>query len=366
MVSDLRVSSSGAVPASNHANSSGVDCLLAFDLLVAASDTHRVGADQARTVVIGSVAGHADGCDGRRTRRRTTPRWRRSPAGSARCPRTADNRFLDAIAIGDRRCSGTRRRPTSCCSASPCSMAPSRSIRRRSSGRSSSTGWRSPATSPRSGGAGGGRSSPTRWPGRPTSRSRHRRKRSTSSSTGSPMTSSATSRSAYAKRFRRLVDVARAAERRVDPASTAFTEAVARYGYKLMAYKDEYEVARLLLAPEARAGYEAVGGPDAKVTWRLHPPMLRSMGLKHKMKLGPTTQADARGLGQVQAGARHGRRPVPLGRGAAPRTGDDPGVRSCRRAARRAAHCRQPRRGGGHRLAPRSGPRLRAPQAEPR
>ena len=45
-----------------------------------------------------------------------------------------------------------------------------------------------------------------------------------------------------------------------------------------MAYKDEYEVARLLLAPESRAAYEAVGGPATKVTWRLHPPMLRAPG----------------------------------------------------------------------------------------
>jgi indolepyruvate ferredoxin oxidoreductase len=55
VVSDLRLSRTH-VPASNHANSSGVDCLLAFDLLVAASDTNRVGADAERTVVIGSVA----------------------------------------------------------------------------------------------------------------------------------------------------------------------------------------------------------------------------------------------------------------------------------------------------------------------
>ncbi len=55
VVSDLRLSR-GDVPASNHANSSGVDCLMAFDLLVAASDTHRVGADTARTIVVGSVA----------------------------------------------------------------------------------------------------------------------------------------------------------------------------------------------------------------------------------------------------------------------------------------------------------------------
>ena len=84
--------------------------------------------------------------------------------------------------------------------------------------------------------------------------------------------------------------VAREAEGRVDPTSTAFTEAVARHGHKLMAYKDEYEVARLLLAPQARAEYEAVGGPGTKVTWRLHPPMLRAMGMKQKMRLGPRTK----------------------------------------------------------------------------
>ncbi len=58
-----------------------------------------------------------------------------------------------------------------------------------------------------------------------------------------------------------------------------YSEAVARNLHKLMAYKDEYEVARLLLGAEARAGYEAVGGPDTKVTWQLHPPMLRALGM---------------------------------------------------------------------------------------
>jgi indolepyruvate ferredoxin oxidoreductase len=61
---------------------------------------------------------------------------------------------------------------------------------------------------------------------------------------------------------------------------------VARHFHKLMAYKDEYEVARLLLAPQARAAIEAVAGPGATVRWHLHPPLLRSMGMKDKLKLG--------------------------------------------------------------------------------
>ena len=55
VVSDVRISSNGT-PTSNKANSAGVDCFLAFDLLVAASDTHRTGAKAGRTVVIGSAA----------------------------------------------------------------------------------------------------------------------------------------------------------------------------------------------------------------------------------------------------------------------------------------------------------------------
>src|SRR5437016_1859304 len=44
-----------------------------------------------------------------------------------------------------------------------------------------------------------------------------------------------------------------------------------------MAYKDEYEVARLHLL-------ERVEG--RKVTWHLHPPQLRALGLKRKFRFG--------------------------------------------------------------------------------
>ncbi len=50
---------------------------------------------------------------------------------------------------------------------------------------------------------------------------------------------------------------------------------VAQNLYKLMAYKDEYEVARLLSRVEGR------------VTYNLHPPLLRAWGLKQKLELGP-------------------------------------------------------------------------------
>ena len=64
------------------------------------------------------------------------------------------------------------------------------------------------------------------------------------------------------------------------------TETVARSLHKLMAYKDEYEIARLLLADESRSAAERVGGRGATITWRLHPPMLKAIG-RHS-KLGVT------------------------------------------------------------------------------
>ena len=77
-------------------------------------------------------------------------------------------------------------------------------------------------------------------------------------------------------------------------------EAVARGYHKLLAYKDEYEVARLLIGPEVEAAAQAVGGRDAQVTWRLHPPMLKALGMENKLdvpaKLGiPAMKALAKG-----------------------------------------------------------------------
>ena len=79
----------------------------------------------------------------------------------------------------------------------------------------------------------------------------------------------------------------RAAEDHTVPGEAKLSEAVAEFGYKLMAYKDEYEVARLLVDPQAEAAVRAEFGPGARVSYRLHPPVLRALGLRRKVKLGP-------------------------------------------------------------------------------
>ncbi len=90
----------------------------------------------------------------------------------------------------------------------------------------------------------------------------------------------------YARDYAQFVARVRAAEQRI-AAGTELSEAVARYLHKLMAYKDEYEVARLSLDPRAKAEVRAAFGPGAKEYYLLHPPLLRALGRKHKLRLGP-------------------------------------------------------------------------------
>jgi indolepyruvate ferredoxin oxidoreductase len=75
-------------------------------------------------------------------------------------------------------------------------------------------------------------------------------------------------------------------ERERMPGETRLGEAVARHLFKLMAYKDEYEVARLHLGHDLarELGAEYPGG--VRIQYNLHPPLLRALGWKKKIKLG--------------------------------------------------------------------------------
>ncbi len=84
---------------------------------------------------------------------------------------------------------------------------------------------------------------------------------------------------ALARRFAALVADVADAERRVG-GDGRLTAGVAFGYHKLLAYKDEYEVARLLLE------FPAVGPSEGETTWLLHPPALRARGLRHKIRLG--------------------------------------------------------------------------------
>ena len=91
---------------------------------------------------------------------------------------------------------------------------------------------------------------------------------------------------AYARRYVDFVAHVRGEEERRAPGRTGVTEGVARHLFKLMAYKDEYEVARLHLEAALEARLPARFGQPVRFFWHLHPPLLRAMGLTRKIVLG--------------------------------------------------------------------------------
>jgi len=77
---------------------------------------------------------------------------------------------------------------------------------------------------------------------------------------------------AYAKRYEALVDKVRRAEANVT-AGDALTRAVAKYFFKLMAYKDEYEVARLYTDGTFQKTIENAFEGDFTLKYNLAPPL---------------------------------------------------------------------------------------------
>ncbi|MBT2234265.1 indolepyruvate ferredoxin oxidoreductase family protein [Nonomuraea sp. NEAU-A123] len=91
---------------------------------------------------------------------------------------------------------------------------------------------------------------------------------------------------AYAAQY--VEDVRRVAALAADRAGEEGAPIALAYAkglHKLMAYKDEYEVARLHLDPAERARREREFGADAVVSVLLHPPILRALGMKRKIRL---------------------------------------------------------------------------------
>ena len=96
---------------------------------------------------------------------------------------------------------------------------------------------------------------------------------------------------AYAARYQALVARVRTAEARHAPGQEALTRAVAQGAYRLMAYKDEYEVARLYADPAFTAALARQFAQADKVSLWLAPPLFSrhdpATGRPRKHKFGP-------------------------------------------------------------------------------
>jgi indolepyruvate ferredoxin oxidoreductase len=79
---------------------------------------------------------------------------------------------------------------------------------------------------------------------------------------------------AYARRYAELVSTVETTGKAVDPASVALTDAVARSAFKLMAYKDEYEIARLYTDGRFARALSEQFQDGGKLTFHMAPPLL--------------------------------------------------------------------------------------------
>jgi indolepyruvate ferredoxin oxidoreductase len=110
----------------------------------------------------------------------------------------------------------------------------------------------------------------------------------------------------YGKRYRTLIERVREAEAKAVPGSTALTDAAARSLFKLMAYKDEYEVARLYtnghFEKQVASAFE---GENLRYEFHMAPPILArrdpTTGVPRKMSFGPWMMKAMRALAKFKA-----------------------------------------------------------------
>jgi indolepyruvate ferredoxin oxidoreductase len=95
----------------------------------------------------------------------------------------------------------------------------------------------------------------------------------------------------YANQYKKFVDEVRTADEKANGKAGALTEAVAKYAYKLMAYKDEYEVARLYTDGPFAAQIKNTFDGDIKLKFNLAPPLFSKRdpetGHLQKAEFGP-------------------------------------------------------------------------------
>ncbi len=84
----------------------------------------------------------------------------------------------------------------------------------------------------------------------------------------------------YAARFLRLIDTVRETERRLLPGTTALAEATARSYFKLLAIKDEYEVARLFTNGEFERSLSETFEGAPRLKFHMAPPILARPNLE--------------------------------------------------------------------------------------
>jgi indolepyruvate ferredoxin oxidoreductase len=96
---------------------------------------------------------------------------------------------------------------------------------------------------------------------------------------------------AYAQRYRSTVEAVRRRESEAMPGQSALTAAVAESLFRLMAYKDEYEVARLFSDGTFRASLDETFDGDVALELHLAPPFLSrpdpATGRPRKRRFGP-------------------------------------------------------------------------------
>ena len=108
---------------------------------------------------------------------------------------------------------------------------------------------------------------------------------------------------AYARQYTDLVDKVAHAEREAT-GTNRLALAVARGYFKLMAYKDEYEVARLYTAPAFQAQLDSQFEGDYSLRFHMAPPIFARKdprtGVPRKVTLGPRTMTALKALARLK------------------------------------------------------------------